>query len=113
MRILVTGRHVDITDALRDHVRQRVESRLAEFPRLLDVHVILSVEKHRHIAEVVVQVPRHGTVESREESNDMYGSIDRAVDHVAAQVRKWYERRHDHKGDVTVRKPSPEGRESL
>lgn len=102
MRIHITGRHVEITEALRDHVEQRIRSRLAEFPRLMDVHVVLMVEKHRHIAEVVVHVPHHGPVESRQESADMYGSIDAAVDHVAVQVRKWFERRQVRKGDRTM-----------
>lgn len=102
MRIHITGRHVEVSEALRDHVEQRIQSRLAEFPRLADAHVVLMVEKHRHIAEVVVHVPHHGPVESRQESADMYASIDAAVDHVAVQVRKWFERRHAHKGNRSM-----------
>ncbi len=108
MRIHITGRHVEITEALRDHVEQRVRSRLAEFPRLMDVHVVLMVEKHRHIAEIVVHVPHHGPVESRQESADMYASIDAAADHVAVQIRKWFERRQAHKGKPTMADVAPD-----
>ncbi len=104
MRISITGRHVEVTDALRDHVEQRMRARLGEFPRLQDAHVVLMVEKHRHIAEVVVHVPHHGPVESRRESADMYQSIDQAVDHVELQIRKWFERRHEHKADRPARR---------
>ncbi len=97
MQISITGRHMNVTDALRAHAEDRLRSRLADFPRLLRAEVVLSVEKHRHIAEVVVHVPHHGLVESKRESADMYLSIDQAVDHVAQQLRKWYDRKHDHK----------------
>lgn len=103
MRIDITGRHVEITEALRNHVEQRLASRLGEFERLDDARVVLMIEKHRHIAEVVVRLPHHGPVESRRESSDMYTSIDEAADHVALQIRKWLEKRQDRKIDNRTR----------
>ena len=97
MNITVTGRHVDITDTLRDHVQARLTDALSEFPRMDSVHVILTLEKYRQIAEVVAHVPRHGPVEASAESTDMYASIDAAADKTAAQVRKWFDKVHNHK----------------
>ena len=97
MNISVTGRHVEITDSLRDHVHARAESAFSEFPRLDSVHVILILEKYRQIAEVVAHVPRHGPVEAKAESDDMYASIDAAMDKTAVQIRKWVDKVHDHK----------------
>lgn len=99
MIVNVTGRHVEINDTLREHVGDRLRAELADFPRIESVHVILMVEKHRHVAEIVAQVPHHGTVEAKHESNDMYASIDAAIEKTAVQLRKWAEKVHEHKAE--------------
>ena len=99
MIVNVTGRHVEINDSLREHVEARLQAEFAGFPRIESVHVILMVEKHRHVAEIVAQVPHHGTVEAKHESNDMYASIDAAIEKTAVQLRKWVEKRHEHKAE--------------
>ena len=58
--------------------------------------MILSVEKYRHLAEVVLHAPNHVDVEAREESEDMYVSIDGAVEKVAKQLRRLTDKVHDH-----------------
>ena len=98
MTITVTGRHVEVTDALRERVHAKLDAVLADFPRVGNVHVVLNLEKHRHSAEIVTQVPHHGQIESKVEKNDMYAAIDEAVDHTAKQLRKWADRVHEHKG---------------
>ncbi|MFH0953951.1 MAG: ribosome-associated translation inhibitor RaiA [Verrucomicrobiota bacterium] len=97
MQISVTGRHMDITDAIRDHTHAKVQHALAEFQRVESVHVILEVEKYRHIAEIVIQAASHVRVEAQEESKDMYASIDGAVDKAAKQLGRVWDRRQDHK----------------
>jgi putative sigma-54 modulation protein len=97
MVINITGRHVEITDAIRGHVEGRLAGVMDEFPRIQSIHVVLNHEKqHRNIAEIVVQAPGPGTVGTREESHDMYVSIDAAVEKVAIQMRKWFDRVQDH-----------------
>lgn len=96
MNITLTGRHVEITDAIRKHVEARLEAAAAEWPKVGSAHVVLNLEKQtRCIAEVVLQTPRHGTVEAREESHDMYRSVDQAIDKVDRQVRRWKEKVQD------------------
>ncbi len=88
MQITVTGRRMEITDAIRGHVEKKITRELSVFSRLQSVQVVLDIEKYRHIAEVVAQAPHHIRVEAREESNDMYASIDRAVERVEKQLHK-------------------------
>ncbi len=97
MQITVTGRHMEVTDAIRDHSHGKIEQAMLEFPRVGSVHVILAVEKYRHIAEIVVQAPNHIRVEAREESDDMYASIDGAIDKAAKQLRRHWDKMQDHK----------------
>jgi len=97
VQISVTGRHMDITDAIRDHTHGKIQHALAEFPRVESVHVILEVEKYRHIAEIVIQAASHVRVDARAESKDMYASIDDAVEKAAKQLGRVWDRWQDHK----------------
>lgn len=102
MQISVTGRHMDVTEAIRDHALATVERELAEFPRVESVHVILGIEKYRHSAEVVIQAPNHIRVEARHESDDMYVSIDGAAEKASKQLRKTWEKMRDHKSRESI-----------
>ncbi len=97
MQISITGRHMDISPAIREHAHERLERTLAEFPRILDVHLILDIEKYRHMAEVVIHAAKNVRVDAKEESDDMYASIDRAIDKAQKQLRKLRDKVVDHK----------------
>ncbi len=97
MNISLTGRHVEITDALKEHVEEKLRRAFADFPRIESVRVVLNVEKYRHIAEILVKAPHHAHAEAREETHDMYLSIDGAIEKVLHQMRRWADKAHDHK----------------
>lgn len=97
MHVSVTGRHMDITDAIRDYANEKVAGALAGFTRVESVHVILDIEKYRHMAEVVVQAKNHVRVDARDESEDMYVSIDNAVEKAEKQLRRLRDKIQDHK----------------
>jgi len=97
VQISVTGRHMDITDALRTYIHDKVEHEVSEFPRVENVHVILAVEKYRRIAEFVIQAANHIRVEAKEESEDMYASVDAALEKVSRQLRRSRDKVQDHK----------------
>jgi len=102
VQISVTGRHMEVTESLRDFAHERVEHELADFPRILHAHVILATEKHRQIAEVVVQGPHHLRLEAKDESSDMYASITGAVEKVAKQIGRQMEKWQNHKGQEAL-----------
>ncbi|MFT5122762.1 MAG: putative sigma-54 modulation protein [Candidatus Omnitrophota bacterium] len=97
MKVNITCRHMEVTPALRDHAQQAVENALAEFPRIEHVHLIMDVEKYRHFAEVVVQAKNHIRVEGKEESDDMYFSIESALGKAQKQLRKHRDKIQNHK----------------
>ena len=110
MAIEITGRNVEVSDSMRDYAGKRLEKLGAEFPRIDKVHAILDIQKFTHIAEVVVHAARHIQLESKASSENMYASIDEAVDKIEAQLRKTLDKRHEHKGNSKLRdlEPSPE-----
>lgn len=96
MKLRITGRHMDITPALRSYVETRF-GRLDRYGlKVGALQVVLGVEKLQHKAEVtgVVSGKR---VQAKTSTPEMYATIDALVDRVDAQFRKWKERLVNHK----------------
>ncbi len=91
MPILFTGRKADLTPALKRYA----EGKLNKLDRFLgeepDVHVILTVEKHRRLAEIVARTPL-ATMTARADSSDFRESIDRCLERVLAQAKRNHEK---------------------
>jgi len=96
MQINVTFRHMEATDALREHAEKRVRRVAKYVHRPIDAHVILSVVKRRHIAEVVLNADRT-TMTAKEETGDLYSAIDLASDKLEHRARKHTEKITSHK----------------
>jgi putative sigma-54 modulation protein len=88
---------MEITDAIRDYATDRITSELGEFSRIERVHAILDLEKYRHKVEVVVQAKNHIKVDAHAESEDMYVSIDQAIEKAEKQLRRLRDKIQDHK----------------
>lgn len=95
MLINIQGRKLEVTPPLKSYALEKV-SVLNKFLHFsLRVHVTLSVDKFRQRAEVFVSgkgLRIHGV----EETEDMYASIDKVMDKVARQARKFKEKRSEH-----------------
>src|SRR5882724_6524772 len=98
MQINVTFRHVDPTPALRSHAEEKLERMVKKYLRRpVDAHVILSVAKERHAAEITLQAD-HVTMFAEETTHDLYSAIDLAIDKLEHQAQRLHERRRQHKG---------------
>lgn len=87
--ITVTFRHLEPTDALRQHAEKKVTHILPHIPGPTDVHVILSTASHHHRqkAELVVHA-NHTQLTAHAETDDMYAAIDQAAAKLDSQARK-------------------------
>ncbi len=97
MRISVTFRHVEPTAALRAYAEEKLERVKKYLRRPLDAHVILSVAKERHVAEITLKAD-HVTMFAAEETHDLYSAIDLALDKLEHQAQKLKAKRRSHKG---------------
>jgi putative sigma-54 modulation protein len=95
MQINLTGHHVDITDSLRSYVNDKFERLERHFDHINNVHVILSVEKLRQIAEANLHV-NGGEIFANAEHEDMYAALDSLVDKLDRQVIKHKEKMRRH-----------------
>ena len=88
MQINITGRHVEITDALRGHIEKKLDKLSSYGDNIVDVRVVLSVEKYRQFAEITVSGRGNTKFHSHEATDDMYVSVDKAVEKVERQVKR-------------------------
>lgn len=96
MQVLITGRHMEMTEALQDYVKSKVERVGKYLENIKEADVILSVEKYRHSAEVTIKA--NGiTINGEEETADMYSSIDLVMEKIERQVKKYKEKIRHHK----------------
>ncbi len=91
MQTTVTFKKIDPSSSLKAYVQKKLE----KFDRLLDTpaeaHVVLSVEKIRHIAEITLTCDKL-KIHAKEDSEGMYSSIDTLMDKVKAQIKKHKEK---------------------
>jgi putative sigma-54 modulation protein len=102
MKLVIQGKNIEITDAIREYVNQKVEKAVSHFQALTtEVDIHLSVARNPRInpkqtAEVTIYA--NGSVIRAEESTEnLYASIDLVADKIARQLRKFKEKRHDNK----------------
>ena len=91
MQVAITARHIQLTQAMKEHVEERVE----RLERLLDppvsANVVLLVEKHRQTAELTL----HGNgakFHGEDVAHDLYVAIDNSVEKVRRQIEKHKDR---------------------
>ena len=94
MNIKITGKNIDVTEAMRDYIEKRVEKLEKFVGNNTDINVVCSVEREEQIVEM--QVNHNGEfIRIEERNNDLYASVDVAVDKVERQMRKEKEKRND------------------
>ncbi|MDQ6975976.1 MAG: ribosome-associated translation inhibitor RaiA [Mariprofundaceae bacterium] len=88
MQLSITGHHVDLTDALKEHVEEKLQHLKHSFDHVVDVHVVMSVEKYRHRCEINMQVSGIN-IHASKETEDMYASIDGVVGKLNRQLKRY------------------------
>ena len=87
MRVNVTFRHMENTDALRQYAEEKLQRIKKYLYTPADTSVVLSVEKHRHIAEVIINAEKM-TIKGKEATDDMYSAIDNVIEKIEKQAKK-------------------------
>jgi putative sigma-54 modulation protein len=97
MNFTITGRNVTVSDKLSDYVGKKIPRLEKYFHQLMDVKVIVFVEKQDHVSEMVLTgdgVQFYG----REAGGDFYSASDLLLDKVEKQLVRFKEKHQEHKG---------------
>jgi len=95
MNIEISGRHFDLTDALKEHVEHKLKTIDRFYDGISDIHVILEVTSGTNHVHLQVR-GNHIKLDSKSEAHDIYAAFDDAFDSLESQVRKFKDKMHNH-----------------
>ena len=101
MNLNLTGIHLDITPAIRAYVVTKMDRVTRHFDHVIDVNVVLSVDKLRQKVEANVHV-RGKEIHAESIDPDMYAAIDLLADKLDRQVVRHKEKMSAHRMDRTT-----------
>jgi len=95
-KVHVTGRHVLVTDAMKQYAVDRI-NRIEKFgPDIIDVDITMDIQKLEHRVDITMKVG-HIRIKAKSATNDMYASVDMAIKKIERQLvkhRKWIKEHH-------------------
>ncbi len=98
MQLSVTFRHMEASDALKEHAREKLDKIKKYFPDPIMAHVVLSMQRgYQHHADVSIQLHNGLVLKGTENTEDMYSSIDLVMAKIERQVRRYKEKIRGHK----------------
>ncbi len=89
--ITVVGRHVEVTEAIKQHAREKVAKMERFSHQILDATVTLDVQKLEHRASIVLKVG-HTLIKVEKSTEDMYASIDMVVEKLQHKLQRYRSR---------------------
>jgi len=106
VQIEYTGRHTDVTPALKALTEKKLAKLEKVLPRITQVHVILAADKHRRIAELTVH-SRNLDLTATEETHDFTASLTTVIDRLVRQAQKHRGKIKERKREGSVRTGAP------
>jgi putative sigma-54 modulation protein len=95
MNLIIHGHHLEVTPALRSYVLDKLSRVRRHFDHVIDVDVVLSVDKLQQKAEITLRV-RKSTLHAESIEPDLYASIDAMMDKLDRQVKRYKDRLKNH-----------------
>ena len=96
MEITVTFRHTEPIESLKEYAEDKISKLKKYLDTPLEAHIVLSVEKFRHQADITLSL--NGTrIKAVEETEDMYSAIDQVMDKIEKQVKRHISKIRDHR----------------
>ena len=111
MNLTISGHHLELTPAIREHVQNKLERIKRHFDHVIDIAVILTIDKlpekeKRQRAEITLHV-RGKDLHAESIAQDLYAAIDLLVDKLDRQVIKYKSKMQDHQHEAIKHFPEP------
>ena len=97
MNIIITGRHMELTDNLKNYAEEKIKKFKKYLGSITEAVITLSVEKYRHRAEVLLRVNGGVPIQAESITGEMYSSIDDVMEKLERQVKKYKEKIVSHR----------------
>ena len=94
----ITGRHMEITEAMRDYVEKKIARLHKRYNRISEVEVVIDDEGQGHKVEIIAKVDNHQPFVVHHSCDDAYACVDSAVDKIERQLTRFKEKSRDRKG---------------
>ncbi len=95
MQLDITGHHIDVTPLLNNYIKEKVTRLKRHYDQVLNIHVILEVQKHSNKAEASINVSGNH-IFANAMGHDMYAAIDALADKLDRQILKHKEKLQSH-----------------
>lgn len=97
MRIQVSGKHIDVGDALRTRVEERLAEAVGKFSdRPVDAAVTFSKDAHEFVADASVHLSTGMTAQAKSKATDIYSAFEGTLERMEKQLRRYKRRLKDH-----------------
>jgi len=111
MNLTISGHHLELTPAIREHVQNKLERIKRHFDHVIDIAVILTIDKlpekeKRQKAEITLHV-RGKDLHAESIAQDLYAAIDLLIDKLDRQVIKYKSKMQDHQHEAIKHLPEP------
>ena len=93
--VTVTGRNVLVTESMKDYALEKIAKIERFSTRIIDINILMDVQKLDHRVDINLKV-NQVKIKSHAVSDNMYASMDLAVDRIVEQIRKYKSRLQDH-----------------
>jgi len=97
VQIKVTTRHGQLSDEHQEIIREKVGRLIHHFPRLMMIEAIVDVKDDEKIVELQVSAEHKHDFVATERSKDLFAAVDRVLDKLDQQIRKYKDRIQDHR----------------
>ena len=97
MRYQISGKHIDIGDALQSHVKSELGEVMDKYSqRPTDAHVVFSRDAHNYVCECTVHLSSGLTAQAKGQATEIYAAFDSCCERMDKQLRRYKRRLKDH-----------------
>jgi ribosome hibernation promoting factor len=105
LRIDISGRHLLVTNAMKEYAREKTERLSRHYDRIRRIQIVMDVQGERHQVELVVSLLKGSQIIAHAQDSSMYAALDFVVDKCERQLTKLKEKLRDHKGHMPMAGP--------
>ena len=91
MNINITGKNMDLTDAIHDFTVKKFEKLTDHYRNITSANIVFDIEKINQVAEATIHIPNH-QIHAKAESDDLYHAIEMLIEKLNKQVIKFKEK---------------------